>query len=66
MKQLPLKFVLKISLEEWSSKSNEAPSLHEMRLPLLDTNRVFLTRRNENDKSMKIKELEVHMISVIK
>lgn len=66
MKHLPLKFVLKISLEEWSNKSNEAPSLHEMRLPLLDTNRVFLTRRNENDKSMKIKELEVHMISVIK
>ena len=62
----PLKFVLNRSLEEWSSKSNEAPSLHEMRLPLLDTNRVFLTRRNENDKSMKIKELEVHMISVIK
>ena len=66
MKHLPHKFVSKISLEEWPNKSNEAPSLHEMRLPLLDTNPVFPTSRNENDKSMKVKELEVHMISVSK
>ena len=29
------------SLERWPTKAKEAPSPHEVRLPLLDTNPVF-------------------------
>ena len=33
------------SLEGWSTKSKEAPSLYEVRLTLLDTKPVFLSVR---------------------
>ena len=38
------------SLEEWPTKAKEAPSAHEVRLALLDTNPVFQTSNNLKSK----------------
>ena len=35
------KFIVMPSLERWPTKAKEAPSPHEVRLALLDTNLVF-------------------------
>ena len=34
-------FIMTPLLEEWPTKAKEAPSFHEIRLTLLDTNPVF-------------------------
>ena len=44
------------SLEGWPTKAKEAPSLHEVRLTLLDTNSVFLNGANPEISNFRLFE----------
>ena len=39
-------FTVTPSLERWPAKVKEAPSLHEVRMTLLETNTIFLSFRD--------------------